>query len=32
MTRKKDSANKENWKELLREDEFLRPLMERIVQ
>lgn len=32
MTRKKDSANKENWKELLQEDDFLRPLVERIVE
>jgi putative transposase len=32
MTRKKDSAYKENWKELLQEDDFLRPLVERIVE
>jgi transposase-like protein len=33
MTRKKDSAWKQNWKELLAaEEDFLQPLVERIVQ
>lgn len=32
MTRKKNSASKQNWKELLEEEDFLQPLVERIVQ
>lgn len=33
MTRKKDSAEKKSWKELMNEDaDFLRPLMREVVQ
>ena len=33
MTRKKDNAKKQSWKELMREDaDFLRPLMREVVQ
>ena len=32
MTGKKDNANKQNWKDLLTEVDFLCPLRERIVQ
>jgi len=32
MTRRKNSASKQNWKELIEEEDFLRPLIERIVQ
>ena len=32
MTRKKNSASKQNWKELLMEEDFLQPLVEQILQ
>lgn len=32
MTRKKNNASERNWKELLMEEDFLQPLVERIVQ
>lgn len=32
MTRKKNNASKQNWKELLMEEDFLQPLVEQILQ